>query len=100
VTEFLYENLSESVDMAALAGVAGLSKAHFSRAFKVSTGLPPHRWLLNARIARARELLMDSELPLAEISLTVGFADQAHFTRTFGSVVGTSPRAWQRARRR
>jgi AraC-like DNA-binding protein len=98
VTEYLREHLAESVEMATLAGIACLSKAHFSRAFKVSTGLPPHRWLLNARIARAREMLIDGDLPLAEISLAVGFADQAHFTRTFGAIVGTSPRAWQRAR--
>jgi AraC-like DNA-binding protein len=100
VTDYLHEHLAEAVDMAALAGVAGLSKGHFSRAFKASTGLPPHRWLLNARIAKSQELLIDSNLSLAEISLSVGFGDQAHFTRTFGSIVGTSPRAWQRARQR
>jgi AraC family transcriptional regulator len=100
VLDFMRANLADSIDMAALAGITGLSKAHFSRAFKVSTGLPPHRWLLDARIAKARELLIDSELPLAEIALAVGFADQPHFTRTFGCIVGTPPSAWQRARRR
>jgi AraC family transcriptional regulator len=100
VTDYLHEHLADAGDMAALAGIVGLSDGHFSRAFKVSTGVPPHRWLLNARVAKARDLLMQSKLSLAEISLAVGFADQAHFTRTFGSIVGTSPRAWQRARPR
>ena len=52
-----------------------------------------------ARIGKAKELLLEAELPLVQIAVTVGFADQAHFTRTFVRTTGQSPRAWQRARR-
>jgi AraC family transcriptional regulator len=64
----------------------------------MSTGLAPHQWLLRARIAKAEQLLLEADLPIARIAVEAGFADQAHLTRTFGRVTGQSPRAWQRAR--
>jgi AraC-like DNA-binding protein len=79
------------------AALAGLSKSHYCRAFKASTGISPHQWLLNARIEKAKQHLLADELPLAEIALSVGFTDQAHFTHTFSKVEGISPRSWQRA---
>jgi AraC-like DNA-binding protein len=97
-TEYLAAHLAEDIRLQTVCELVKLSRAHFSRAFKISTGLAPHQWLLQARIARAKELLLKTDRPLAQIAVDVGFADQSHFTRTFGRAVGESPGAWQRAR--
>ena len=94
---------SSSVTSSSVADVAArlrMSPSQFARAFKVSTGMPPHRWQLRHRVARAQELLMYSDLPLAEIALEAGFAEQSHFSRVFKDAVGISPGTWQRANRR
>jgi AraC-like DNA-binding protein len=96
--EHLMENLARDVSLEELAAAVDLSKSHFSRGFRESTGYPPHRWLLSARIDKAKSLLLSSKLSLAEIALEVGFADQSHFTRTFTKLVSVSPRAWLRQR--
>ncbi len=74
----------------------GLSVSHFARAFKETTGLPPHRWLIRRRVEVAEALLRNSRMSLTEVALTCGFADQSHFTRVFSRVVGISPGAWRR----
>jgi AraC family transcriptional regulator len=96
VVEYLEAHLAEDVSLETLAGLVQLSRSYFSRAFKVSTGLAPHQWQLKARIAKAKRLLIEGDLSLSHIAIEVGFADQAHFTRTFGRHSGLSPRAWQR----
>jgi AraC family transcriptional regulator len=98
VTEYLAEHLADDVQLQTVSDLVNLSRSYFSRAFKSSTGLAPHQWLLQARIAKAKQLLLDTQLPLAQIAVEIGFADQAHFTRTFRRAVGQSPGAWQRAR--
>jgi AraC family transcriptional regulator len=96
VTEYFAAHLADDVQLQTVSGLVKLSRSYFSRAFKISTGLAPHQWLLQARVAKAKQLLLETGLPLAQIAVAIGFADQAHFTRTFGRVVGQSPRAWQR----
>lgn len=98
VKALLDENLNERVPLSRLAQLCGLSVRHFARAFRQSAGVPPHRWLLNHRVARAKELLRDASLPLAHIALACGFADQSHFTRVFGAAAGVTPGAWRRMR--
>jgi AraC-like DNA-binding protein len=99
VTDYLSAHLAENVGLQAVADVVNLSRSHLGRAFKSSTGLAPHQWLLEARIAKAKQLLLESDRTLPQIALDVGFADQAHFTRTFGRRIGQSPGAWRRAHR-
>jgi len=98
VTDYFAAHLAEDVPLQILSDLVKLSRSYFSRAFKVSTGLAPHQWLLQARISKAKQLLLESDRPLAQIAIDVGFADQAHFTRTFRREAGESPGAWQRAR--
>jgi len=98
-TEYMTAHLSTSVRMSDLAQVTELSQSRFGRAFKASTGVTPHRWLLNARIALAQQLLLDGDIPLGQIAFLTGFSEQSHFTRVFRSIIGTSPGAWQRNRR-
>jgi len=98
-TDYLMTHLSEAVPLAALAGLTGLSQWHFTRAFKAATGVSPHRWQLNARIAKAEELLLSGSMPQAQIALEVGFAEQSHLCRVFKNVIGVSPGAWLREHR-
>jgi AraC-like DNA-binding protein len=89
--------LDGPVPMGQIAGACGISVAHFARAFKLTTGLPPHRWLLERRVERSKSLLMTTALSLVDIANTCGFAEQSHFTRVFTKRVGISPGAWRRA---
>jgi AraC-like DNA-binding protein len=86
----------EGMPLARLAAECGLSVRHFARAFRQSTGVPPHRWLLRRRVERAAELLGNRALPLADIAIACGFADQSHFTRVFTALMGASPNTWRR----
>lgn len=97
--ELLNARLDGEVSLTELASACDLSRSHFARAFRRTTGLPPHRWLLAQRVERAKDLLLHSPLSLAEIALNCGFADQSHMTRVFTGTVGASPGEWRRARR-
>src|ERR1700686_4489748 len=97
--EAIEANLDKEIPIARLARDCGLSASQFPRAFRHSTGCPPHRWLLQRRIKRAQDLLSNSDKTLVEIAKACGFFDQSHLTRAFGQTVGTSPGLWRRARR-
>lgn len=99
VRDYLEQHLAEDVALAELAALVGLSQSHFSRAFRVSTGLPPHRFQTAMRIERAKELLLQSPLSLDGIAAACGFSDQSHLARAFRARVGTSPGAWRQERK-
>jgi AraC family transcriptional regulator len=94
--EILGANL-DGVPLKELAQECGLSVSHFSRAFRRTVGVAPHNWLLMRRIEVAKQKLRRSQLPLSDVALACGFADQSHMTRIFTRMVGTSPGAWRRA---
>ena len=100
VTHYMTEHVADSVPLEDLAAQTGLSASQFRRAFKVSTGISPHRWQTQLRILEAQELLREGNLSLADVSLAAGFAEQSHFSRVFKDVAGVSPGAWQREHRR
>ena len=91
VREYVETHLSESMDLAELAAIAGLSVYHFARAFKQSAGVTPHHHLVRRRVERAQEMLARSDLPLSEVALATGFADQSHLARHFRQLVGLTP---------
>jgi transcriptional regulator GlxA family with amidase domain len=93
VLEYVDQHFDEQLTLESLANVARLSVHHFARAFRQSTGEPPHQYLLRRRIERATEMLKESERPLSEIALAVGFSDHSHFARHFRRFVGMSPGA-------
>jgi AraC-like DNA-binding protein len=97
VRDLLAERLADPPTLAELAGLTGLSQFALLRAFRAATGLPPHAYLNQLRVRRARRLL-DDGLPAAEVAARTGFADQAHLTRHFKRVVGVPPAAYQRER--
>src|SRR5207253_3645867 len=81
----------EAWPVARLAGVSGVSAAHFARAFKQAFGAPPHRYLLTRRIERASALLRDTDLPIIDIAFDTGWNSLGTFGRTFRDITGESP---------
>ncbi|SDK33778.1 AraC family transcriptional regulator [Streptomyces indicus] len=93
----LEERMTEPPTLEALAAELGTSPFALLRAFKQQYGMPPHSWLTNARVRRARELLDTGTAP-AEAAAAVGFTDQPHLNRHFSRIVGVPPGAYQRGR--
>ena len=83
----------------ALADEAKLSRFHFCRAFKQSTGLAPHEWLRQRRIERAITMLRDKEVSIASIADALGYASQTAFGAAFKRMKGMTPSEWRRAER-
>jgi AraC family transcriptional regulator len=98
VTDFIEENLDQDLELAALAQVAELSPYHFARSFKQSVGLPPIQFLMERRVERAKQLLTDSDIPLSEVALNVGFKNQSHFTTLFRKFTEITPKVWRNSR--
>jgi AraC-like DNA-binding protein len=96
VKEMLSSQLDGNISLQTLAAECGISRGHFARMFRRSVGVPPYRWLLLQRVERAKELIRDSSLSLAEIAIACGFCDQSHMTRCFKEMVGVSPGAFRR----
>lgn len=88
---YIDARLADNVSLGDVARECALSVAQFARAFKRSTGLPPHQYLTQRRIERARKLLLNTEPPLADVAILCGFADQSHFTKVFRRHMGVSP---------
>ncbi|MDQ0322597.1 AraC-like DNA-binding protein [Pararhizobium capsulatum DSM 1112] len=92
----LLENLDGNISISEVAGACRLSRGYFIKAFRETTGQTPYQWLLNERIRRACEMLQQPEMPLAEVAIACGFADQSHFTRVFANIIGATPGNWRR----
>jgi AraC family transcriptional regulator len=98
VKDRVLSDLAADVSLSELADICGLSRSYFIRAFKNTTGSPPHRWLILQRLQRAKLLLGQTNMEVSQIALSCGFADQSHLTRVFSKAIGTSPAAWRRSR--
>jgi AraC family transcriptional regulator len=83
-----------------LAALAGLSPFHFSRAFKASTGLSPHAYVLHCRVAEAKRLLSHTSLAVADIALRTGFSSPGQLSARFRAATGTTPSAFRGLTRR
>jgi AraC family transcriptional regulator len=98
VLEYIDTNLGENITLSELAGVVNMSLYYFAVLFRQSTGLSPHRYVLNQRVERAKELLHDPKLSVLDVSLDVGFEHQNNFARAFRRVIGVSPTQYRRDR--
>jgi AraC-like DNA-binding protein len=83
-----------------IAGAAGLSKYHFGKAFRQSTGMTLHGYVLARRMRRSQELLAKSDLPLAAVAEAAGFSNQSHFTSVFSTRMGIPPSSYRQTRQR
>jgi AraC family transcriptional regulator len=94
--ELLESDLSRAPSLRRLADEVGLSPSHFCTAFRQSTGLPPHKYLLRSRVAQAKQLMVDQRLNLTEVALHSGFASSSQFATTFRRIEGMTPTAYRR----
>lgn len=97
VVAYINTHLGDELGLVELSTLAGLSPHHFGEAFKASTGTPPHRYVMEKRVERARELLRAKERALGDIAYAVGFSSQAHFTTNFRRVTGSTPGRFRRS---
>ncbi len=95
VIAFVEEHLGERFTLHDLAREVQVSSFYFVRIFKQRTGLTPHQYVMSRRVARARRLLEEGELPIAAIAAETGFASQSHLTELFRREVGVTPRAYR-----
>jgi AraC family transcriptional regulator len=91
------EKIDESLSVSMLSSIAGLSRSHFSHAFRRSVGRTPREHIIHARIQRAMKLMIDTNASLSEIAVAAGFYDQAHFANTFRRAAGMTPTEWRRS---
>ncbi|MEA5454026.1 AraC family transcriptional regulator [Sinomonas sp. JGH33] len=95
VRDLIDRDYGEPLDTKALAGSAYVTEAHFIREFRKRFGETPHRYLLSRRMERAMQLLRDTDRPVTEICLTVGFTSLGSFSTQFRRFVGESPSSYR-----
>jgi AraC family transcriptional regulator len=92
VLEYIEDTLGQSIKLRELAALAGVGARHFERAFRQSTGYSPHAYVMNRRLHRARDLLINQpELPIDQIALRLGFSSSSHFSSAFRRQTGLTP---------
>ena len=94
VVDYIHAHLDRDLSLKELAAVVQMSGHYFSQLFKQSTGITPHQYVIRCRIERAKELLMQGKLTIADVAKVVGFVDQSHFHRHFKRLVGITPKAF------
>ena len=95
IEEYIDRHLENALSVQELASHLGRSTSYFARSFRSSVGLAPHAYVMRRRLLRAQELLESTDLPLIDIALATGFADQSHFCRRFHQMMGMSPRTFR-----
>jgi AraC-like DNA-binding protein len=94
--QMLLASIESNLPLRHVSEACRLSVSHFARAFKISTGLSPLKWLIALRVDLSRRALMASDISLVDVAAMYGFSDQSHFSRVFRRAVGRSPGAWRR----
>ena len=95
VIEYIQEHLDRSLSLDILAGLVNISPHYFASLFKQSTGKPPHKYVTQCRLEKAKVLLRKRDLPIAFICQEVGFKNQSHFTRVFRQHFHITPKAYR-----
>jgi AraC family transcriptional regulator len=96
VQEYIDTHLDSTLSLSDLATVVGLSRMHFAAQFRAATGHRPHEYVQSRRIDSAKAILSNTDMPIAEVALSVGFNAQSHFTTVFKRLTGDAPARWRR----
>jgi AraC-like DNA-binding protein len=96
VVAYIEDNLGEELSLGRLASVACVSRFHFARRFRLSTGYSPMAYVLRRRVERARLQLVQGYQKLSDLAVELGFCDQSHFTRIFRRMTGLTPGQYAR----
>jgi AraC family transcriptional regulator len=96
ITEYMDSHLTDKTSISELAARLDLTRSHFIRAFKQAAGVPPHQFMIRRRVDRAKELLADRQVNVAEVAVKTGFGSPLQLTRAFRRVVGTTPSSYRR----
>jgi AraC family transcriptional regulator len=97
VRDYVDSHISFPIFVSDLCALVRFSEAHFSRSFKRTLGETPHAFVLRRRLEFAAQYMLQTDLPLSEVALRCGFADQAHFSKQFLRANGLNPSVWRRA---
>jgi AraC family transcriptional regulator len=98
VRDLIEHALADDLSLERLAAEAGIGAHGFSVAFRRAVGVSPHRYVVQRRVERAKRLLREGDLPIAEVAVRTGFASQSHLAVTFKREVGATPGEYQRRR--
>jgi AraC family transcriptional regulator len=90
--EYIHTYLDRDLSLVELAEVINISPVYFARLFKRETGTSPHQYVIQQRVKRAKEMLLKTDLAIADIALQVGFSSQSHLTQQFKRVTGMTPK--------
>jgi AraC family transcriptional regulator len=96
VREYVEEHLADDIAVADLASVACLSSFYFTRAFSAAVGMPPHRYVSQRRLERAKTMIAAGATSIAEMAFMCGFSSQSSFTRAFRRATGLTPAMYRR----
>ena len=94
--DFVATHYGRGITLEEMAAEAGISPYHFARLFKQTIGQSPYQFVLAYRVEQAKKLMADPTRPLADVALACGFSDQAHFSRVFKRLSGSTPTAWRK----
>jgi AraC family transcriptional regulator len=95
--DYINEHLQDELSLVELSRIAKLSPHHFATAFKATTGISPHHYVIERRIDRARDLLRRDDKSISEIAYAVGFSSQSHLTANFRRTMGVTPRRFRQS---
>ena len=98
IVDYIDAYLDRDIKLADLAEAIGMSQFHFGRLFKQSIGISPHKYLLQQRVERAKQLLKQTKKPIVEIAFDCGFNSHSHLGKQFRQLTGTTPKAYRTSR--
>lgn len=93
--EYIQAHLESDLSLSRLAQQVGLSRAYFAKQFKQSMQTTPHQYVNQQRVSRAKQLLANQDLAIAQIAVSCGFSNQSHLTKVFRQQVGVTPKAYR-----
>jgi AraC family transcriptional regulator len=94
---FIESHLGDDLTLPCIAEALCISPHHFAHVFRQAVGVAPHQYVIRRRVERAKELLDTTDLPIVEIALFVGCANQSHFSALFQRITGATPHAYRAA---